>query len=232
MHIAIVLVEPARPGNVGAAARAMKTMGFSDLRIVGSEGIHRDATARAFAHASTEILDAARTYGTLPEAIADVDIAVATTGRRRGKRRDYSTPEELRERFSAGAHGESAALVFGREESGLSNEELALCQLVSLVPMRVTYPSLNLGQAVMVYTYALSPLFVPTAPVQYHPAREASVQALARKAETLLPALGFDPGRAVYRRMMERLGAANQTDVNLLHSLLKAIELHLPPSRE
>ena len=58
MHIAIVLVEPARPGNVGAAARAMKTMGFSDLRLVGSEDIHRDATARAFAHASTEILDA------------------------------------------------------------------------------------------------------------------------------------------------------------------------------
>lgn len=227
MHISVVLVEPARPGNVGAAARAMKTMGFSDLRIVGSEGIHHDPTARAFAHASTDILDAARPCASLSEAIADADVAVATTGRRRGKRRDYSTPDELRERFVSGEYGESAALVFGREESGLSNEELAVCQLVSLVPMRVSYPSLNLGQAVMVYTYALSPLFVPTAPVQYHAARESSVQALARKAEALLPALGFDPGRAVYRRMMERLGAANQTDVNLLHSLLKAIEIHL-----
>lgn len=231
MDISIVLVEPARPGNVGAAARAMKTMGFRDLRIVGAPAINRAPEARAFAHGSTDILEEARHFSSLTSSLADTDLAIATTGRRRGKRSDYYTPDQLRSMIEDGQRGAAIALVFGREESGLSNDELAQCQLVSLVPMRGAYPSLNLGQAVMVYTYALAPLQLTTTPPQTHAADPASVHALVDKAQTILPQLGFDPGRAVYHRMLERIGAAGQTDVNLMHSLLTAVEIHITKHR-
>lgn len=227
MEIAIVLVEPARPGNVGAAARAMKTMGFRDLRIVGAPAVNRAREAYAFAHGSTDILEEARHFSSLTSSVADTDLAIATTGRRRGKRSDYYTPDQLRSMLEDGERGASIALVFGREESGLSNDELAQCQLVSLVPMRGAYPSLNLGQAVMVYTYALAPLQLTTTLPQTHTADSASVHALVDKAQTILPQLGFDPGRAVYHRILERIGAAGQTDVNLMHSLLTAVEIHI-----
>ncbi|MFW5693862.1 MAG: tRNA/rRNA methyltransferase [Alkalispirochaeta sp.] len=231
MDISIVLVEPARPGNVGAAARAMKTMGFTDLRIVGAPDIALEQEARAFAHGSTDILAAARPFRALSEALSDIDLAVATTGRRRGKRSDYYTPDQLRSMLVDEERGSAIALVFGREESGLSNEELSQCQIVSLVPMREPYPSLNLGQAVMVYTYALSSLQMSVAQPHHREADPASVHALVDKAQEVLPYLGFDPGRAVYHRMLERIGAAGRIDVHLMHSLLKAIEIHITNHR-
>lgn len=229
MHLCIVLNQPARAGNVGAAARAMKTMGFTDMRVVGAPEITRHAEARAFAHGSSDILDAARHVDALDEALEDIDLAVATTGRRRGQRRDYYSPDELVPMLADGQRGQRLALVFGPEESGLSNRELDRCQLVSVVPMRRSYPSLNLGQAVMVYTYALSPLILSTRGVEHASASRESVRALTERAHALLPRLGFDPGRARFRRMLERAGAASQTDVNLLHSLLQAVERRLAP---
>ncbi|MEX2443100.1 MAG: tRNA/rRNA methyltransferase [Alkalispirochaeta sp.] len=231
MQLSIVLVEPARPGNVGAAARAMKTMGFRDLRVVNAPGIDEEPEARAFAHGSTDILDEVRHFSSLDQALSDADLAVATTGRRRGKRSDFYTPSRLREMLDDEQRGAVIAIVFGREESGLSNDELAQCQLVSLIPMQGAYPSLNLGQAVMVYTFALSPLQLSTARPQTHTADPASVHALVDRAQAILPQLGFDPGRALYHRMLERIGAAGRTDVNLMHSLLKAIEIHITDHR-
>lgn len=228
MHVCIVLQQPARPGNVGAAARAMKTMGFDELRIVNAAGITEESEARAFAHASTDILDNAHHFSSLAGALESVDLAVATTGRHRGQRRDYYTPDDLRTMLADGQRGDRIAVVFGPEESGLSNADLALCQMVSVVPMRRAYPSLNLGQAVMVYTYALSPLLLSARQAHHAPARSDSVRALSERARMILPRLGFDPGRARFQRMMERLGAASQTDVNLLHSLLQAVEARLP----
>ncbi|MFW6229210.1 MAG: tRNA/rRNA methyltransferase [Alkalispirochaeta sp.] len=233
----IVLVEPARGGNIGAAARAMKTMGFTDLRIVDPEGTApvTDEEAIAFAHGSTEILAAAQRFPSLDEALADCGTAIATTGRRRGKRDDLYTPEELVRVISEGPPVERIALVFGPEDRGLSNEELDQCDIVTAVPMRSPYPSLNLGQAVMVYTYALSPLLFETKRRIEHVPPEGSVRAMREKAREILPRLGFDPGRAIVTRILERITAASAGDVRLIHSVLNAIELHLPdtvtPSR-
>lgn len=231
MEFRFVLVEPARPGNVGAAARAMKTMGFERMVVVGSPGICEDPTARAFAHGSTDILDAAESAASLPAALERCDLAVATTGRRRGHRHDYVTPDRLREMLGEGTRGTTVAIVFGREESGLTNDEVEQCQITSLVPMRRAYPSLNLGQAVMVYSYALSSLVLHPAEKKPVATDAASVRVLTEKARRLLPRLGFDPGRALYQRMMERLGAADGTDVNLLHSLATAIDARLREQR-
>ena len=226
MDVTFILVEPARAGNVGAAARALKTMGFSQLRIVGSEGITDDQTARAFAHGSTDILESAVYYRSLAAAVADRDMVVGTTGRRRGKREDYFTPREVCQMCLGEERGARIAVVFGREESGLSNEELDLCQIASAIPMRRPYPSLNLGQAVMVYAHELSPLVLDVAKKRYPDSSEQSVRVLIERLERVLPALGFDPGRSRYRRILERVGSAVQTDVNLMHSVVKAVELH------
>jgi len=226
----VVLVEPARGGNIGAAARAMKTMGFSDLRIVDPEGTAPVTTAEAtaFAHGSTEILAAARRFSSLSEAVNDCGTVIATTARRRGKRDELFTPEELIRVVSEGPPVEQIAIVFGPEERGLSNDELDQCDITTAIPMRAPYPSLNLGQAVMVYTYALSPLLFETRRRIDHVPPEGSVRAMREKARDLLPRLGFDPGRAIVTRILERITAANAGDVRLIHSVLNAIELHLP----
>ena len=232
VELAIVLVEPARGGNVGAAARAMKTMGFSDLRIVG--GAWNSDEARALAHGSREILEGARQFTDLSGAVADRDLVVGTTARRRGKRDDYYDPPRLREMLHEGRRGTRIALVFGREESGLSNEELDLCHITTAVPMRASYPSLNLAQAVMVYCYELAPLQFHV----HHPDKgileETTMSVLYERAGETLRSLGFDPGRALYRRILERIGAATRTDAHLILSVIKALEAERSslPARE
>lgn len=227
--IAFVLHRPARGGNIGASARALMTMGFSDLRI--SEALGYDPNeARAWAHGSTEVLDRAATFGTLPEAIQDADLVVGTSARRRGDRREYLTPMELRDHLRKLHEREAVkqvALLFGPEEHGLTNEELDLCQLVSEIPMRRSYPSLNLAQAVMVYSYELSPLSFTASPPRNRVSSDESVRRLHEKVTEILPRLGFDPGRAVTRRIIERVGRAGHPDVHLMHSVINALERRL-----
>ena len=158
MQLHIILVSPARPENVGAAARAMKTMGFASLRIVDSEA-HLKPEAGWVAHGSQEILQNALHFTTLAEALADIDFTVATTARSRARFHYYCTPPELLTQLEEKSQWVNhAALVFGREDSGLTNEELELADILTGVPMVADYPSLNLGQAVMVFCYQLSSL--------------------------------------------------------------------------
>lgn len=229
LDIAVILVEPARAGNVGAAARAMKTMGFTDMRIVSPAETTpwTQPHARAFAHGSTEILDAVTRFTTVQEAVADRDLVIGTTARRRGKREDYYTPPELLQMLHGGTRGTRLALVFGPEESGLSNTELDICHLVSAIPMRSAYPSLNLAQAVMVYCYELSPLRFGVVPARRHALDDAAMNVLYRKTEAALVRLGFDPGRALYRRVLERTGAAHRTDAHLILSVINALNSRL-----
>ncbi|VEA62505.1 Uncharacterized tRNA/rRNA methyltransferase HI_0380 [Serratia plymuthica] len=226
MQLHIVLVAPARPENVGAAARAMKTMGFTSLRIVDSEA-HLQPAARWVAHGAGEILDGVQTYPTLAQALADVGFTVATTARSRARFHYYCTPQQL-----LGQLGErsqwvnQAALVFGREDSGLTNEELELADLLTGVPMQADYPSLNLGQAVMVYCYQLSELMNVSAP-QETMANEGQLRALRQRAEGLLGALGVSDDQKLRDWLHQRLGALPQRDTSMLHTLLHDIEKKL-----
>ena len=157
MKLYFVLVAPARPANVGAAARAMKTMGFDAMRLVASR-VHEEDEASWVAHGAQEILTQAEAFDTLPEALADMDLVIATTARQRGRYQHYLTPAEIRDQIRAKPSLNKVAIVFGCEESGLSNEQLAEVDLISYLPLKVSYPSLNLGQAIMLYAYELSPL--------------------------------------------------------------------------
>ncbi|MBV7559400.1 tRNA/rRNA methyltransferase [Enterobacter sp. ENT02] len=226
MHLSIVLVAPARPENIGAAARAMKTMGFTDLRIVDSAA-HLEPAARWVAHGSGDILDNITTYATLADALHDITFTVATTARSRAKFHYYATPAELVPMLKEKSQWlEKAALVFGREDSGLTNEELELADVLTGAPMVADYPSLNLGQAVMVYCYQLASLIqIPQPPVTG--TDENQLSALRARVENLLMQLGVADDQKMVDWLQQRLGRLEQRDTAMLHRLLHDIEKKL-----
>ena len=157
IQFSFVLVEPGESGNVGAAARAMNTMGFTDLRLVRPKADHLGGLASAFAHGSEQILAAAPVYEQLSEALADIDLACATTARHRIQKHHYVSAKELPQSLQhKGDSLRKVAIVFGSERSGLSNRDVALCDLLTTIPQANLQPSLNLSQAVMIYSYILA----------------------------------------------------------------------------
>lgn len=226
MRLSIILVSPARAENVGAAARAMKTMGFTDMRIVDSEA-HLAPAARWVAHGSTDILDNATCYSTLSEALQDIDFTVATTARSRARFHYYAEPTELQAILEEKSQWMSqAALVFGREDSGLTNEELALADVLTGVPMVADYPSLNLGQAVMVYCYQLASLLqIPVTPKAINDNNQ--LIALRSRLTTLLSRLNVTEDIKLADWLQQRIGLLEQRDTAMLHRLLHDIEKNL-----
>ncbi len=226
MHLSIVLVSPARAENIGAAARAMKTMGFTDLRIVASTA-HLEPAARRVAHGAGDILDNITTYDSLAEALHDIAFSVATTARSRAKFHYYATPSELVPLLEEKSQWlTKAALVFGREDSGLTNDELALADVLTGVPMVADYPSLNLGQAVMVYCYQLASLMQITPPPE-GAADENQLVALRVRAQNLLSRLEVADDQKMADWLQQRLGRLEQRDTAMLHRLLHDIEKKL-----
>ncbi|GAA5191574.1 tRNA/rRNA methyltransferase [Ferrimonas gelatinilytica] len=215
-----ILVAPARGENVGAAARAMNTMGFERLRVVGSEA-HNSEEAQWLAHGSQHILAQAQGFETLAEAVADLDLVLATTARKRGDKRRLHSPSEAAGRVRALAGSvEKVGLVFGCEASGLSNADLALADLLTTIPLANPYPSLNLGQAIMLYAYEFSQATLPTEPV----ADEAQFSALKARSMRLMDRLAVNEEEALRRWLADSLGTLSQRDVAMLHLLMGDIE--------
>ena len=155
LHLRVVLVEPSHPGNIGGAARAMKTMGFADLALVRPRRFP-DPQAEWRAAGATDVLDAAKVFDTVDEAIADCALVAGTSARRRR----IPLPVETAAAFAAdlaasGAGGKPLAVLFGREDSGLTNDELERCVRHIVIPAHPGYPSLNLAMAVQVVCYEL-----------------------------------------------------------------------------
>jgi tRNA/rRNA methyltransferase len=224
-----ILVRPRVPENVGAAARALKTMGFNELRLVDSV-VHRDGKAVRLAHGSRDLLDNAAVFDSLGAALADCGFGVATTARRRYGRTEYFTPGEALERIrEKGPAIGKAALVFGGEEAGLSNAELNSCDIVSSIPMAVEFPSLNLGQAVMLYAHLFSrniPLGGRERPVRgKNPALQFTT--LKHGVDHALSALGYDLKSPVAGRIRDRVASLRESDVKLAHSVVKRIRTRL-----
>jgi len=159
---AFVLYRPQSAGNIGAAARALKNMGFDDLRLVGRGPLNdRDAVKMAV-HAD-DLLANATVYPSLAAALADCSLAVGTTSRRGGYRSRATPLRAAAVELDALATANKIAIVFGREDRGLTNRELKLCHRLVTIPTAPEYPSLNLAQAVMVVAYEL--MMAATAPI-------------------------------------------------------------------
>lgn len=153
-NITVVLVNTSHPGNIGSAARAMKTMGLTRLCLVAPDQFpHEFASSRAAG--ADDILEQACIVETLDEAIADCSLVVGTSARGRKIPWPLLNPRQCAETLLPAAHKHQVALVFGREDRGLTNHELSRCQYHVHIPANPGYSSLNLGAAVQVLSYEL-----------------------------------------------------------------------------
>lgn len=217
MQISFILVEPSVPENVGAAARAIKTMGFSQLVLINPCD-YLSGPARWLAHGSGEILEQAQVCSSLKEAIQDFDFIIGTSAKKRSVKYDYYPLAQLPKLLSSkGKAVRNAAIVFGREESGLRNDEMKLCDLVTTIPMKVTFPSLNLAQAVMLYAWELSKTEEQTTSSGTEKNGE-SLRSLLQKTHTILTKAGFKENSAIFTRFLERISFLEEGDIHLLHS--------------
>ncbi len=153
-HIKIVLVETTHPGNIGAVARAMKNMQMSNLWLVAPK-IFPSADATSRASGADDVLSNAIVCSTLQEAISDCQIVIGASARCRTISWPELTPRECAEKFVTRSPDQKIAILFGRENSGLKNHELDLCQYLLRIPCNSEYSSLNIGAAVQVVCYEL-----------------------------------------------------------------------------
>ncbi|WP_067518130.1 tRNA (cytosine(32)/uridine(32)-2'-O)-methyltransferase TrmJ [Endozoicomonas ascidiicola] len=153
-NISIVLVNPSHPGNIGSTARAMKTMGLSQLCLVAPDDFP-SGTATALASGADDILRNAKVCETLDEALADCQFVVGTSARVRGVSLPLVDPRSCAQSIVQEASNNKVALIFGREDSGLSNEQLRRCHLQVHIPTNEDFSSLNLGAAVQVLSYEI-----------------------------------------------------------------------------
>ena len=232
-HVRIVLCRPSHPGNIGAAARAMKSMGMSDLRLVAPEKFPAPE-ARWMATNAIDVLDQAKIHATLAEALSDCTQAFALSARTR----EWSTPVlDVRTAAARAAEaGGNVAFVFGNEQAGLTNEEMLACQTLVHIPANPEFSSLNLAQAVQVVVYEL--LMVSSSQVfkmrGEKPATVADREGLYEHLErAAVESEFFDPASGSrlptrLRRLFSRVPDLEREEVNILRGLLNALQKPKP----
>ena len=231
-RVRIVLSHPSHPGNIGAAARAMKNMGLADLALVAPRRFP-DPDAVAMAAGAADLLREARVTTTLEAALADCVLAVGLTARRRELSHPAQGLREAAPQILAAAGGDArVALVFGNETSGLSNDELAKCQRLATIPADPAYSSLNLAGAVQIACYELALAAGAFSASPGGAGTSATIDDLEgffAHLESAAVASGFldpkQPGRFMerMRRLFARTGVERE-EVKLLRGLLAALE--------
>lgn len=200
-RIRFVLVRTSQPGNIGAAARAIRTMGFSRLVLVAPQRFP-DPEATAFAVGADTVLDQALVVPDLRSAIADCRTVYGATARQRSVALQEFTPREVAPRVhDAALGGSEIALVFGNERTGLENDELALCHGAVHIPTAPDFSSLNLAQAVQVLAYELRVGFLgnPSVPAPHHidpVASAGQMEGFFEHLSTTLDDIEFHKGRS------------------------------------
>jgi TrmH family RNA methyltransferase len=230
-EIRVVLARTSHPGNIGAAARAMKTMGLSQLVLV-DPAVFPNSQADAMASGALDVLEHARVCGSLEEALSDTTLALGVSARRRDIVSEVLMPGEAASRLLAEAQGGAVALVFGNETSGLSNEELSLCHALVTIPANPEYSSLNLAAAVQVLSYEVRQRWLGHATWPQPEIAAATGDELEKfygHLETALADLDFlnpgSPGKLMLklRRLFARTRLAKE-EVNILRGILTAAQ--------
>jgi tRNA/rRNA methyltransferase len=222
----IVLVEPREAGNVGAVARVMKNFGFGELWIVG-EHPELLPTAGWWASGADDVLAAARFTPALGGAIADAHVTVATTSSRGRTTPVDFTPQSLAELFASLTDDQTLAIVFGREDSGLTRDELVQCQRTASIPTNDAFPTMNLAQSAGVFCYALST--ITPSPLRRDRAPAGLVERMHERAEGLLLEAGFlhenNPAR-IYDELRAITGRADpdEREVTILLGIIRQLE--------
>ncbi len=230
-NIRIVLTRTSHPGNIGAAARAMKTMGLSEFYLVNPYTFP-NIQADAMAAGASDVLAQAHVCSTLAEALVDTTLALGVSARRRDIVTEALTPPEAAVRLLTEAQVGPVALVFGNETSGLSNEELSLCQGLVSIDANPEYSSLNLAAAVQVLSYEIRQAWLQHRAwpqPEIDAAKLDDVERFYAHLETTLTELEFlnqgSPGKLMLKlRWLFARTRLAQEEVNILRGILTAAQ--------
>jgi tRNA/rRNA methyltransferase len=235
---AIILVEPQLAENIGMTARAMANFGLSELRLVNPKNGWPKKGVREAASGATHVLDAARIYATVPEAIADLHAVLATTARERGQMKRVLAPEAAMVEVAA-REGQRIGIMFGRERVGLTNDEVSLADAIVTFPVSPDFPSLNLAQGVLLMGYewrrASGRAELPfSGALLSPPATREALLSLFASLEEGLEAAGFYPPEKreiIARNMRDMLHrmAMTEQDVRTLRGALRALSRRAKP---
>ena len=230
-RIRFVLVRTSHPGNIGSAARAMRTMAYTRMDLVAP---HRfpDREASAMAAGADDVLEGAGVHAGLVDALTGTSLALGLSARRRGVNLQELTPREAAaQALAAAARGEQVALVFGNERTGLENEELARCHAMVRIPSVDDFSSLNLAQAVQVMAYELRVASlgenVPAPPPLHDepPADAAQMERFYEHLAQTLDDIDFHKGRSPImimlrlRKLFQR-AQMDERELRMLHGIL------------
>jgi TrmH family RNA methyltransferase len=228
----IVLVNTSHPGNIGAAARAMKNMGLDDLWLVEpKEFPSAEATARA--SGADDLLATARVVADLDSAVANASLVIGASARCRTLPLPMLDPRACAELVTQQPQSELSAILFGRERTGLSNTELDRCHYLVQIPTNPDYPSLNVAAAVQVIAYELkmaAGIPSPATPEKNHRFATADeMEQFYRHLEETLVDIDFlnpDNPRQLMRRLRRLFGRIrpNENEINILRGILSAVE--------
>jgi len=228
-NVRIVLSHPSHPGNIGASARAMKTMGLSSLVLV-SPRFFPDREADVLASKAVDVLTQARVCTSLDEALSGTVLAAALSARRRELSHAVYSPSKAAGILLQQAQQKPVALVFGGETSGLSNEQIIKCQMLVRIPANPDYSALNLAAAVQVMCYELRLALENSVPreSEFEAASFEEIEMFYRHLENVLVGTGFlNPEQP--KRLMERLRRLfsrtrlEKDEVDLLRGILNSI---------
>lgn len=239
-NIRIVLCRPTHPGNIGAAARAMKTMGLAHLILVDPKRFPAPEAAALAADAG-DVLDGAVVLASLAEAVQDCRLVVGCSARPRRIGWPTLAPTEGAQRLLEASATGTVALVFGQERTGLTNDELDRCHAVITIPANPEYPSLNLASAVQVLAYELRIKALASMPeagvgdATGAPITQDQLDLLYRHLEEVLVEIGFlDPAnpRLLMRRLKRLFNRAglDQNELNILRGVLTEVQRSLRKS--
>lgn len=234
-QIDIILCRPSHTGNIGAAARAMKNMGLSNLKLVAPRSAP-DGEAIARASGADDILDNAKIYDTLDEALADRELVFGTSARSRHLPWTLLAPKEAAEKAIENAE-QKMAIVFGNERTGLTNEELTKCHYHVNIPTVSSFSSLNLGAAVQVICYELYGAYLnaqsrpPKSPRQL--ATGEQMASFYQHWQDIMIRLGFldrTHPKLLMRRIRRIFNRAelDQREINILRGFLSAVDKDEP----
>ncbi len=230
-RIRYVLVRTSHPGNIGSAARAIRTMGFQRLELV-TPARFPDREASALAAGADDVLADAGVHAGLVDGLVGCNLALGLSARRRGVTLPELSPREAAvQALAAAARGEQVALVFGNERSGLENEELARCHAMVRIPSVDDFSSLNLSQAVQVMAYELRmamldelPAPLPSVPAEL-PAEAEQMEKFYEHLAQTLDDIEFHKGRTPttimlrLRKLFQR-AQMDERELRVLHGIL------------
>ncbi len=233
---AIILVEPQLADNIGATARAMLNCGLLDLRLVAPRDGWPNEAAIPMASGAHEVLDRARHFPTLREAVADLHRLYASTARHRDMVIHELTPRHMARKIHQDASkGQRSGILFGRERIGLTNDEVSSCDALVVAPLNPIFTSLNLAQAVLLLSWEWRQILDETPEKQLitpdtHPATRENLGSFLDRLEISLEETQFfrieSMRPAIWRKILSFLQRAELTeqDVRILHGILSALE--------